>query len=435
MVQPLIFVELNEINFDMVQKYIAQGYLPTFKQLLDKHPLIYTEADLPYEQLEPWIQWVSARTGLDYPEHQVFHLGDIIGRTDIKQHWEVLEEKGYSTAAISPINAENRTQNSPFWMPDPWVETHTSGKNWLKKLANAIQQAVNDNAKEKLKRSTKNTLLPTFLTKSQKKHWPFYCKQALQGIFKGYHWPKAIFLDQLISDIFRKKWLKYKPDFATIFLNGGAHIQHHYWFNSQMYEGSKRNPSWYISQDADPVLDVYKAYDQVMSDLTQLDARIMIGTGLQQVPYEEVTFYYRLTDHASFLQKAGVDFKDVSPRMSRDFLITCDNAEQAKAGEDTLRQLTSNDGTPLFKLTDRQGNTVFVTLTYPHEITSPSPVKDIEGNIVIDDLYQETAFVALKNGHHDKTGYLIDTQLDKSKDGSKTIAVEELYQRVMEHFA
>ena len=115
--KPLVFIEMNEINYDYVTAYIKQGHLNNFKGFFAKHGFSTTTSETKYEVLEPWIQWVSARTGKTYAEHQVFRLGDIVN-SDVQQYWEVLEAKGYSVAAVSPINGVNRTKKSPFWIPD-----------------------------------------------------------------------------------------------------------------------------------------------------------------------------------------------------------------------------------------------------------------------------------------------------------------------------
>ena len=145
----IIFWELNEINFEYVNYYIDQGKLPNWKKIIKEHGLFTTIAEKNYKELEPWIQWPTVRTGLTFNEHGIFRLGDMEG-SGIKQHWEILEDRGYTVAAISPINASNNTKNSPFWMPDPWVDTKISGNGFIRRFSKAIKQAVNDNSQEKL---------------------------------------------------------------------------------------------------------------------------------------------------------------------------------------------------------------------------------------------------------------------------------------------
>ena len=56
----MIFVQLNEINFETVARYIEDGErLPAFKHLLDEFGSFLTVGEEQYDELEPWIQWVS----------------------------------------------------------------------------------------------------------------------------------------------------------------------------------------------------------------------------------------------------------------------------------------------------------------------------------------------------------------------------------------
>ena len=105
----LIFWEMNEINFDYVGHYIKKGYLPNWKRLIDQHGLFKTTSENKYDHIEPWIQWVSVRTGLSFKEHQVYRLGDMVN-SEHKEHWEILKEQGFSVAAVSPMNSKNNAK-------------------------------------------------------------------------------------------------------------------------------------------------------------------------------------------------------------------------------------------------------------------------------------------------------------------------------------
>ncbi|HKR37855.1 MAG TPA: hypothetical protein VJT10_23640, partial [Steroidobacteraceae bacterium] len=101
----LLLLELNEVNFEFVEAYTRRGELPNFAALFQQHGFTRTTSETSYEQLEPWIQWVTAHTGKSLAEHSVFRLGDIASR-DIPQIWELLEERGLKVGAISPMNAK-----------------------------------------------------------------------------------------------------------------------------------------------------------------------------------------------------------------------------------------------------------------------------------------------------------------------------------------
>ena len=56
------------------------------------------------------------------------------------------------------------------------------------------------------------------------------------------------------------------------------------------------------------------------------DIKIILMNGLQQIPYEKLKFYYRLENHKLFCKFIGLKFKDILPRMTRDFeIIFSDN--------------------------------------------------------------------------------------------------------------
>jgi hypothetical protein len=110
---------------------------------------------------------------------------------------------------------------------------------------------------------------------------------------RSHPWHKALLLDLLLSDLFVGEIKRTSPDFASLFLNAGAHIQHHYLFNAAPYTGSQSNPSWYIDKTQDPLLDVYKLYDNVIGEIIRLfpNRRLIIATGLHQDPHPANTFY------------------------------------------------------------------------------------------------------------------------------------------------
>src|SRR3546814_9208172 len=53
-----------------------------------------------------------------------------------------------------------------------------------------------------------------------------------------YKWAKAAFLDRLLTDMTFSLMRKHRPDYVSLFLNAGAHIQHHH-----MYDRSEEHTS------------------------------------------------------------------------------------------------------------------------------------------------------------------------------------------------
>lgn len=401
----LLLLELNEVNFEYVESYIAKGHLPNLGSLIKRHGIDRTTSEEKYEELEPWIQWVTAHTGRSFSEHGVFRLGDIVG-TDIPQIWEQLEEQGLKVGAISPMNAKYRLRDPAFFVPDPWTRTGMKAGRVLRELYDGLSQAVNDNATSRLTAASVRALLLGALVYARPRNYFKYASLVLRAL--GGAWRRAMFVDMLLADVFAREVKRTQPHFATLFLNAAAHIQHHYMFSAGPYTGRQRNPAWYIADDKDPVLETYELYDHIVGSIRRQfpDARLMIATGLHQVPHEQATFYWRLKEHARFLESIGVPFISVEPRMSRDFLIRCSKREDVERAVDRLSRAVAMDGERLFEV-DGRGQDVFAMLTYPKDIPEGFPF--MIGDDKYDDLRRDVAFVALKNGEHHGIGYFIDS--------------------------
>lgn len=398
----LILLELNEINFDIVRMYVDTLQLKNFSKIFSSG-VVRTLSENSYEKLEPWIQWVSVHTGLTAAQHGVFRLGDIV-QTDIPQFFELVESRGYSVGAISPMNTANRLCRPKYFIPDPWTRTGTDGSIMSKALSAALAQTVNDNSAGRISLKSLLTILLALVRFADPRHYFLYMKLAFKS--RGAQWRKALFLDLFLHDLHTKLFRKHRPNFSTLFLNAAAHIQHHYFFNSP-YSGREvnPNPSWYIRSDVDPIAEMLSFYDSILGDLLRLnDVSILIATGLTQIPYDLNKYYYRLNDHSLFLKSIGLEFKDVLPRMTRDFEIQFDSPDKAKAAEILLLGMhLRGESTPIFGEIDNRGSSLFVTLTYPYQITEHAKLELNSSNAV--NFSEFVVFVAVKNGMHASHGF------------------------------
>lgn len=398
----LVLLALNEINFDIARHYVDKLDLKGFRAVLNGG-LRSTSSETEYEKLEPWIQWVSAQTGRTASEHGIYRLGDIVN-SSVDQFFEQLEAVGKSVGAVCPMNAENRLSQPAYFIPDPWTKTRSDGGFWCRHLAKAVAQAVNDNSEGRLTATSALTLVVGILRFAKLKNYRQYGDLVLRS--KGAPWRKALFLDLFLNDLHQSLRKSRKPDFSMLFLNAGAHIQHHYMFNSSAVNGiGIRNPSWYVESDEDPMAEMFIVYDRIIRDyLEEKSINLILATGLRQVPYTQLTFYYRLRNHANFLEAFGIKPVAVLPRMTRDFLLEFNNEDEAMGAQSILKSIVSSvDGVPIFEEIDNRGQSLFVTLTYPNEITRETTAQGAGRSVP---LKEHTVFVAIKNGKHDAQGYV-----------------------------
>jgi hypothetical protein len=182
----------------------------------------------------------------------------------------------------------------------------------------------------------------------------------------------------------------------------------------------------------DPVLEIYRLYDALLGECLELEdqPRVMIATALHQDPVAEPVFYWRLRDHGDFLKRISAQFESVEPRMSRDFLVNCKDERQGARLSQLLESGRAPDGTALFEV-DNRGNSVFATLSYPHDIKAGFRAQ-FQGASV-DDLSKHVVFVAIKNGHHNGIGYFVDTGA-RATPHSPPLPLRELWQRMVAAF-
>lgn len=400
-----ILIGLNELNFEYINYYISEGFLPNFKKIFKIQTPIETVSENEYSLLEPWIQWVSVHTGKSFDEHKVFRLGDIVNNPDLTQIFEELEAKGLSIGAVSPFNAENRLKNPAYFIPDPWTKTKADGKFIVKALYQAVHQTVNDNAKSKLNFKSMISLGLGLLLYVPMSRWFYYIKTAFKFKKPGI---KALILDSLLADVHLTLWKKYKPDFSYLFLNSGAHIQHHYLFNSKAYQGELKNPNWYCPSGFDPLILILTEYDYQIGKLLKNEGvKLFIATGLHQQPHEHLTFYWRLKEHVKFAEMIGIkNFTEILPRMSRDFLIKFDRKSDSLDAEILLNSFcASKDDSKIFKV-DNRGTSLFVELIYPNDIDDNFFIYSKETKFKLEKFKSYIAFVAIKNGEHNGVGYV-----------------------------
>jgi len=421
----LVFIELNEINLDVVKSYSSKLNLKFFNNFFfDKLKKTYSEKE--YDLLEPWIQWVSIHTGKTAKEHNIFRLGDIIN-FDHEQIFENIEKKNKSVGVICSMNVKNNLKNPCYFISDPWTNTESEPGKWNKYVANNLAKMINLNSHEKIPLNIYINVLVILLATFRLKNLKLYLSIIVKSFSKK--WFKALVLDLLLHDMHIRQLKKKKPDFSTIFFNAGAHIQHHYFLNSTFLINNKKkieNPEWYIKKSEDPIKDMILFYDQILFEYTQMqNYQIMLATGLSQKPYDRAKYYYRLKDHSAFLKILGISFSKVEPRMTRDFLVSFSNKEDSQFAFKKFEEINSLNSEKIFKF-DKRSDSIFVSLVISFEIKNTY-------NLIIKENYtipfkNHVVFVALKNGMHNDEGYFF------SSSNSSVNHVKDIYKEIQNYF-
>lgn len=432
--EKVLVLEINEVNFDLLEKYAAEGTLPNFKKFFDKHGYTKTHSESDQGVLNPWVQWITGHTGLSFEDHQVRRLGDMQDKP-YEQIWERVEKLGKSVGAFVAFNGRNNLKDPKFFLGDPWSrETRVLPKSaeWAD---DALKQITHDYANGRIAISSIAKLAASAAVNLKPKNYVRFV-----GYVKGYlsrKFYRALVCDVLLADIFMNMYKKTQPDFATCFVNAAAHVQHHYMFSSKFYEGDIKNPEWFFKPGIDPLEEAYKLYDYILGEAVASvddDTRIMLMTGLSQDPHDRLSIYYRLEDHAKHLDELGVPYTDIQPLMTEDFIVRFKNKDDAakaqkvfeavytKLNEDIFYTTTADDNSrdntksPSAYYVDNRGDGSLYVQLKPSSDKYPENFTLYHGDgKTIENFEKQVSFVSVKNAGHNEIGYFADSAYSKGE--------------------
>lgn len=420
----LILLQLNEINFNLAKKYASKYNFKYLNSIIEQKNNCLTSSEKKYELLEPWIQWFSVYTGKKAEEHGIFRLGDC---TKYKGEllFNKIENLKFSVGLISPMNLLNTLNNPSYFIPDPWTDSLPDNSFWSRKITSLLKITVNNNSGKIITFSILKDIILIFLKFASISKIHLYFYYAITSLKNK--WRKALFLDLLIHDINLKLIKNNSPNFASVFFNGGAHIQHHHLLKSEFV---KKNTK------ADPVYEVYYLYNIILKDYLndkKTNYDYIIYTGLSQDINESPEYYYRLKNHKEFLNYFEIKYSSLSPRMSRDFEIKFDNQNQAENAAKELSKIKTVDShsTQIFETIDVRDNSIFVTLTYPKKIVRNLLISNQKKSL---NFFENINFVAEKNGIHSQTGYLFYSKNLSNLFGESDLNVKDVHNIILNYF-
>lgn len=405
-----LIIQFNEANFDLIERYCNKYDFISLKKILSLVKLT-TSSEEEYEHLEPWIQWYSFYTGLSYKEHQTFNLGDCLK----KEHKNFIEDYAKKNKKVSIFSAMNLKPSKYFntYIPDPWTESEPIGSKIDKLVSSNLRNIVNENASLSL--SLRNIIGLFFLVGLPKNITDLKLTlSALISFIRKDRSSLAAQFDYFISKYAIGRTKKENSDLSLIFLNGLAHIQHHYFLNSEFVAG--KNPTWYSSGE-DDIYKALKIYDQtfaqIFKHIKKYNYEIWIITGLTQKEYPEPFCYWRFKNHKELISNfINIEF-DIFPRMTRDFEVRS-NKENIHFFEDFFKNSTIVNGgeenKAFVNVNKTSENTIFASFAH----NTPSKKVSLNYNNKNICLENELNFIALKNAGHIHTGWAF-TNGDQSK--------------------
>lgn len=366
----VILLEFNELCPQLLDRFMQAGELPNFSKLHQSADVYVTDAKCDVEYLEPWIQWVTLHTGLPYEKHQVFRLG----QAQNLQHdsiWDVLAKHNKTSWLCGSMNTKWDASDTKITaLPDPWSIDVMASPHSLQPFYQFVRANVQEHSNTNFKLSAGDYV--RFLWFMLRHGLSLTTSKKLAGMLWKQltkaedRWKKATVLDWLQFDVFKHVYQQQKPHFATFFSNSTAHFQHKFWRYMEPEKFPLKPSDTEIKKYGGAVLYAYKNHDALIGEVLKLadkDTVVILSSALSQQPYtlkdeEGGKRFYRPHDMQKIPAVFGLSgVQKVSPVMSHQFHLLCDDAASAKANFERLQAMTFNGG-PLFSLR-LEGHDVF----------------------------------------------------------------------------
>ena len=337
----MIVLEFNELTPSLMQRFMSEGKLPHFSRLYHDADIYTTTAEERPPHLDPWIQWVTVHTGLNFREHGLERLNE--GHTlRVPRVWDLLTDTGRTAWICGSMNVGDTRPARGCVVPDPWATKVRPHPVSLEPYFRFVQRQVMEHTSARSQSGLSELVRFMWFMSSHglsRDTITAVTKQLAEERAGTGRWKRAVLLDKLQFDVFAWYYRRIKPDFATFFLNSTAHYQHLYWremdpgaFTAQPTEAQRRTYR-------DAIEFGYREMDGLVARVLKMaDSRttVVLATALSQQPClmfegHGGKFFYRPTDFSVLTSFAGVtDRYSVSPVMAHQFHLYFDAAEAAE---------------------------------------------------------------------------------------------------------
>jgi hypothetical protein len=363
----VILLEFNELCPQLLDRWMGQGLLPNFRKFYSNSDVFTAQAD-DSEHLEPWIQWYSVHTGLSYQQHGVFNLtdGPTAAHLDI---WQMLLRRGLKVASCGSMNVKAFSAPDCLFVPDPWCTSESPFPRPFEIYHKVISQLVQESSTDgrgSLKLFDCGRLLWFLATHGIRLSTiAAGARQVWSDTIRreGTGWRRAMMLDRIQFDLFRRYWLSNLPDFATFFLNSTAHYQHAYWHCLFPEEFGKDPHVPEVRRFQSAILAGYKAMDRLLHECKAFEeqgATLVLATALSQHSNKQSDLlFYRAKDIMAFLRNLlGIVPISIMPVMAEQYVAVFEDAAACERARAQLKRLRAS-GQQFMYVGEPRENSVF----------------------------------------------------------------------------
>lgn len=416
-VTPAVLVlELNELCPPLLDRFMAAGDLPNFTRLRSESIVYVTDANEPQEHLNPWVQWVTAHTGVGFREHGVFKLGEGANLT-FPTVADAVGDAGGSVWLCGPMNVVPTKAVRGRWLPDPWNPNDEAGSPELAHFMGFVRANVQEHTNRSHRLSP--AAYGRFLAFMIRHGLSLSTIQATAGQLLGERtgrrarWRRAALLDRFQWDLFAFELRRHRPAFATYFSNTTAHYQHVYWRYMDPDVFDIKPSEEERGRYGDAIRFGYREMDRIVGqamDLAGADTTLVLCTAISQQPYllkeeEGGSRFYRPHDIAGLVGRLRLHgVTKVAPVMSAQFHVFFAEESDATVAEAVLAGATI--GARSAFSVRRVGTDVFTGLAWTDDLPEDAVI-DVPAAGVRIRLHEEFYRAETpKSGYHHREGAL-----------------------------
>jgi hypothetical protein len=324
----VLFVEMNELTWTIIDRLIAEGRLPTFARMKREGAWAAPESVDQPPYLDPWITWVTVHTGVDRGVHGATVLEQDSGTIHAKRTWDYVADAGKSVGVFGSISAYPPRPMPGFVVPGPFApgnETFPAYVGPVQALNRKYTQVHHGNTRaDSLLDMAKTGLELVGLGLGARTSARILAQLAREKIDPAQKWRRVVLQPLLNYDFFEKLYRRYRPHYATWHTNHAAHFMHHYW---RAWDDSKflaRAPEDEKKKYGEAVPYGYEICDELLARFINLvddDTVLVVATSMGQQPYVAELFpegriVVRFKDLPRLLAFMGIDgVTEVVPTM------------------------------------------------------------------------------------------------------------------------
>jgi len=381
----MLIIELNEF----CPKYLAENAeklnLENIKKILKfNHSSTISPEKKEFEGLDPWVQWVSIHNGISFAKHGIKNLGQN-NKDSIEQIWNSLSYKKNITWIVhGAINSRKGSDKGCIsYFPDPWSSEEKASSRELNDLLE-LPRYISKNYLSLnyfivLKKSIK-----TFRFFIRRKNLNLLYKTLLklfQSIINpgiNIHTLTSI-LDYVLVLYFVKEKNNANPNLSIIFLNHIAHLQHHFWIESQNIHPQMIHGMRLCDEIIKLLLNSVKDKNEKILLINALKQKRSDKNGIQ---------VYRQKNPLFLLNILGIKNVTVEQNMTNDGTLIFKSISETKKAFDILKKCHLNTGEKLFRVETVAIKKIFIKLNLNHLISKDVLIISGKKSIPFYDLFK-----------------------------------------------